>query len=153
VAIAVWIVLAVIVVGVVVWVSLSQKRTPTSGIKRIEIEPPPGPRLHSRTLQDAARERYVAEWQSLQSGLADEPEATIRQGDRLLQSVMRDCGYPTGDFGHVSGEVSADEQMVLDNYLIAHRVSIKCETSSISDEEVRRAMAALHAALGSLLTV
>jgi hypothetical protein len=151
VAIEVWIALAVIVVGVVVWVSLSKGRTPMSGIKRIEVEPPPGPQLRSRTLQDIARERYVSEWQSLQNGLAEEPEATIRQGDRLLQSVMRDCGYPTGDFGHVSGEVSAEEQMVLDNYLTAHRVSIKCETSSISDEEVRRAMAALHAAFRALL--
>ncbi|MGH7329594.1 MAG: hypothetical protein ACREJX_14710 [Polyangiaceae bacterium] len=151
-AIVVWIILAVIVIGVVAWVSLS-RRKPVSGIVRIEVEPPPGPQVQVRSLQGAARERYVSAWQAMQSGLDEEPEATIRQGDRLLQAVMRDCGYPTGDFSRVSGEVSPDEQSVLDNYLVAHRVSIKAETSSISDEEVQRAMAALNAALGSLLAI
>ena len=144
-----WFIVGVVILGAIVFF-VGRRPKPQSGIKHIEVEVT-RPQLHVRQLRAEARERYLAAWQTVQSRLDDEPEASIREGDRLLQTVMRDCGYPTGDFGRAPVDVSIEEKIVLDNYLVAHRVSVKSETGSISPEEVQRAMIALQAAFDGLL--
>jgi hypothetical protein len=102
-------------------------------------------RLQVQPLSSASRERYVAAWDSLQRQFDVEPEATIRQADRLMQDVMREWGYPTGDFGRASQSVTEQDVEILDTYRRAHRISVKAETDMIPDADAARAMSALRA--------
>jgi hypothetical protein len=140
-----WIAL-VIGIACVVAVFESRVRRPRSHtrIRLVEAERAHRP-LETRPLPAGARQRYVEAWQSLQGRFKDEPEIAVREADRLVQAVMRECGYPTGDFGRVAEELSAEQREVIDDYRVAHRISVKSETSSLSDDEVGRAVAALGA--------
>lgn len=147
----IWVVIAIVLIALSVYFMRNARR-PTTGIVRIEVEPPREEHFQVRSLPAETRDHYATAWQTMQTRVEEEPEATVRDSDRLLQAALRDCGYPTGDFGKMPAAVLGEHRAVLENYLIAHRVSVKAETGFISDEEVRRAMAALRAAFEGLLT-
>lgn len=142
-----WLVVAVVVIcGLAVFTFLYWQSRTKAKLERERLR-----QLHVRPLEPPARERYVEAWQALQSRFGDEPEVSIRDADHLIQNVMRDRGYPTGDFGRLTEILSAGEAEVIDNYRLAHRISAKCETSSLSTEEIQRAVTALRALFDSLV--
>jgi hypothetical protein len=104
--------------------------------------PPP---LQVRPLSASSRDRYTQAWESLQPRFEPEPEVTIREADRLIQNVMGEWGYPSGDFGRVPAELSDAQLDVLEQYRVAHRIAVKSETTMLADEEVQRAVSAFRA--------
>src|SRR5579872_3829755 len=126
-------------------------RTRARARKAREQELAPRP-LQVHTLDPAALQRYLETWEVLQGRFESEPEATIRDADRLIQNVMRDRGFPTGDFGRVSGLVllSPEQAKIVDDYRLAHRISVKAETDLVPDDDARRAVAALRSLFASL---
>jgi hypothetical protein len=141
--------LVVVVILVVVWVIRPPEATPTP-IKLSEPEPPTQ-LLETRGLEAEIRDRYLKAWDEVQPLFPDDPEIALRETDRLLQNAMRDCGYPTGDFGRVSDEVTEEQLEVLEAYRAGHRITVKGETTMLEEPEITRARAAFQGAFDRLI--
>jgi hypothetical protein len=154
------VVAAVVAVGLVIWRALADRRT--RGLRdRFGPE-------YDRTLDDAeskreaeaelvaraehrdaleitplppgARERYVAEWQRVQARFVDDPDGAAREADMLIQSVMKDRGYPMDDFEQRAADVSVDHPQVVEDYREAHRLTRASALGDATTEDLRRAM-------------
>ena len=79
--------------------------------------------LDIRPLTTAARERYLTEWQWVQAQFVDDPESAVHEADRLIQSVMRERGYPVDDFDQRAADISVDHPQVVENYRQGHRLA------------------------------
>ena len=97
-------------------------------------------KLEIRSLDPAARDRYMTEWQATQARFVDEPGGAVTQADRLVIQVMSDRGYPMEDFEQRSADISVDHADVVDDYRAAHAISMANEHGRASTEDLRQAM-------------
>jgi hypothetical protein len=154
------VVVAVVVVALAVWRALAAKRTRTlqgrfgpeydralqSTDSKRDAEADLAARaerrdkLEIRPLPAAARDRYVDEWSRVQARFVDDPEGTVREADMLIQSVMRERGYPMDDFEQRAADVSVDHPQVVENYREGHRLARASATGDGTTEDLRRAM-------------
>jgi hypothetical protein len=145
---------AIVVVAIVVWQAVTAKRSRTlqqrfgpeydrtleraDGKRDAEADLAARAKrrdeLEIRPLSPAARERYLEEWRSVQARFVDDPSGAVGQADVLIQSVMRDRGYPVDDFEQRAADVSVDHPTVVENYRAGHRLSAG------DTEEQRQAM-------------
>jgi FtsZ-interacting cell division protein ZipA len=79
--------------------------------------------LDIRPLTTAARERYITQWQWVQAQFVDDPRAAVQEADGLIQSVMRERGYPVDDFEQRAADISVDHPQVVENYRQGHRLA------------------------------
>jgi len=96
--------------------------------------------LEIRPLSSAARERYVAQWQTVQAQFVDNPNAAVAAADQLIQSVMGERGYPVKDFDTRAADISVDHPQVVENYREGHRLAQKSSDGDGSTEDLRQAM-------------
>ena len=96
--------------------------------------------LDIRPLSSAARERYMSQWQHVQSQFVDSPGAAVSSADELIQSVMSDRGYPVDDFDRRAADVSVDHPRVVENYREGHRLAERHANGNGSTEDLRQAM-------------
>ena len=80
--------------------------------------------LELRPLAPIARQGYQDAWQATQADFVDDPAAAIDEADRLIQSVMRDRGYPVEDFDDRAAIISVDHPVVVERYRRAHAVTV-----------------------------
>jgi len=97
-------------------------------------------KLEIRPLPSAARDRYLDEWQSVQARFVDDPEGAVRDADMLIQSVMRDRGYPMDDFEQRAADVSVDHPQVVENYRQGHKLARASALGEGTTEDLRQAM-------------
>jgi len=159
-----WIVIAVaalILLGVVVWQMQTRKRTAqlqdrfgseydrvaTDADSKREAEAELAARaerrdeLEIRDLPDESRARYVDSWQKVQSRFVDDPRGAVDEADSLLQSVMRERGYPVDDdFERRADDVSVDHPEVVQRYRDGHRLSQTSDDDDLATENLREAM-------------
>jgi hypothetical protein len=105
--------------------------------------------LDVRALDPAERSRYAEQWSGVQAAFVDEPAAATRDADRLVQSVMRDRGYPVDDFETRADMVAADHPEVVDHYRAAHAVADRSRAANT--EELRQAFVHYRALFEVLL--
>lgn len=154
------VVAAVIVLAVVVWRAMTTRRTRQlqdrfgpeynrtldgSDSKRdaeaeLRAREQRREQLDIRPLPAAARERYIDEWQRVQALFVDDPQGAVHDGDMLIQSVMRDRGYPVDDFEQRSADVSVDHPRVVENYRQGHRLANASARGDGTTEDLRQAM-------------
>jgi hypothetical protein len=154
------VVVAVVVIGAVVWLALRNRRSRTlqerfgpeyqrtleSTDSKRDAEADLAARaerrdnLDIRPLPTAARERYLAEWRQVQARFVDDPQGAVRDADMLIQSAMRDRGYPVDDFEQRSADVSVDHPRVVENYREGHRLAEANAGGRGATEDLRRAM-------------
>jgi len=154
------VVAAVVVLAVVVWRALMTRRTralqdrfgpeynrtlDSSDSKRdaeaeLRAREERREQLDIRPLPTAARDRYVNEWQRVQALFVDDPQGAVHDGDMLIQSVMRDRGYPVDDFDQRSADVSVDHPKVVENYREGHRLANASARGDGTTEDLRQAM-------------
>jgi hypothetical protein len=96
--------------------------------------------LDVRPLTQAARERYLNQWQTVQAQFVDTPAAAVASADQLIQSVMGERGYPVEDFDTRAADVSVDHPQVVENYREGHRLAERCADGNGSTEDLRQAM-------------
>lgn len=96
--------------------------------------------LDIRPLSSAARERYMSQWQNVQSQFVDSPSAAVGSADQLIQSVMSERGYPVDDFDSRASDVSVDHPHVVENYREGHRLAERSTNGNGSTEDLRQAM-------------
>lgn len=159
-----WIVIAVaalILLGIVVWQMQTRKRTAqlqdrfgseydrvaSDADSRREAEAELAARadrrdeLEIRDLPDESRARYVDSWQKVQSRFVDDPRGAVDEADSLLQSVMRERGYPVDDdFERRADDVSVDHPEVVQRYRDGHRLSQTPDDDDSATENLREAM-------------
>ena len=99
------------------------------------------------SLSDGVRARYAEEWKQVQARFVDEPEAAVRDADRLVQRVMSDRGYPVADdFERRAADVSVDYPDVVENFRDGHRLAGESDTESL-----RQAMVHFRSLFAELL--
>ena len=79
-------------------------------------------------------------WQGTQAEFVDDPATAIDDADRLIQSVMRDRGYPVEDFDDRAAIVSVDHPVVVERYRRAHADRGRERRRRHDTESLRRAM-------------
>jgi hypothetical protein len=110
-------------------------------------------KLDIRELSPAERERYASDWKSVQAAFVDAPDAAVRDADRLVGSVMRDCGYPVDDFEVKSDMVAVDHPNIAENYRAAHSIRTRTDRGdgSYGTEDLRQAFVHYRALFVELL--
>jgi hypothetical protein len=108
-------------------------------------------RLDIHPLRPEARERYVDDWQEVQSRFVDDPGAAVRDADRLIEQVMSDSGYPQGDFEQRVADVSVDHNDAVAEYRAAHETYARFVQGDASTEELRRSLIGYRALFDELL--
>ena len=96
--------------------------------------------LKIRDLDATERERYVAQWQAVQSRFVDYPKGAVTEADELVCSLMRTRGYPVADFDQRAADISVDHPRVVENYRSAHDIALRLGRGEASTEELRTAM-------------
>jgi hypothetical protein len=159
----VWIVLAIVVVVVVAiaaWTSGRRRRTErlregfgpeydrtvesTGDQATAEAELRDRQRRHDeldlRPLAPDARRGFIDAWRETQAEFVDAPTSAIGDADRLIQSVMRERGYPVDDFEDRASLVSVDHPLLVQRYRRAHAITVANSHGEVTTEELRQAM-------------
>jgi hypothetical protein len=102
--------------------------------------------LEIRPLTTAATVRYREQWQEVQARFVDDPGGAVQSADGLIQSVMRERGYPVDDFEQRAADISVDHPNVVENYREGHRLA-----GSSGTEDQRQAMVHYRALFDELL--
>jgi hypothetical protein len=97
--------------------------------------------LELRPLAPLARKGFMEAWQGTQAEFVDDPAVAISDADSLIQSVLRDRGYPVEDFDDRAAIISVDHPQVVERYRRAHAIALAHANGSTDDtEELRLAM-------------
>jgi hypothetical protein len=96
--------------------------------------------LELRPLAPLARKGFMDAWQGTQAEFVDDPAVAISDADRLIQSVMRDRGYPVEDFDDRAALVSVDHPVVVERYRRAHAIAVANAGGETDTEDLRIAM-------------
>lgn len=97
-------------------------------------------KLELRELSESARERYLAEWAGVQERFVDDPASAIAEGQRLVETVLRERGYPAAEYHQTLADLSVEHAQQLDHVRQAHEISTKAAAGEASTEELRIAM-------------
>ncbi len=96
--------------------------------------------LKIRDLGATERERFVAEWQTVQSRFVDHPKAAVTEADDLIAALLEARGYPKGGFEQRAADVSVTYPRVMENYRGAHAIAVRPGRAEASTEELRTAL-------------
>jgi hypothetical protein len=107
--------------------------------------------LEIRPLDPGARNSYAQRWRTAQERFVDDPAQAIGDADSLVQQVMRERGYPVGDFEQQARDVSVDHAGVVTEYHAAHEVSQLNQQGQASTEQLREAMVHYRTLFAELL--
>src|SRR6059036_4383385 len=76
--------ITILVVALVVFVLLFLMRAAGVGGRRPKLRPLPA----------ESRDRYISEWDEIETKFVDAPEQAVREAEALVMSVMRERGHP-----------------------------------------------------------
>jgi len=97
-------------------------------------------KLDIRELELWERERFLKQWESVQSRFVDSPMGAIAEADDLVSSIMKARGYPVADFDQRADDISVDHPRVVENYRAAHEIALRAGRDLATTEELRTAM-------------
>ena len=107
--------------------------------------------LKIRDLDATERDRFVAEWHTVQSRFIDHPKAAVTEADDLVNALLEARGYPRAGFEQRADDVSVTYPRVMENYRRAHGVAIRPGQVEATTEELRTAMIEYRAIFDELL--
>jgi hypothetical protein len=107
--------------------------------------------LEIRPLSPAARRDYAMRWETTQASFVDSPALAVTEADVLVQSVMRDRGYPVADTEQGVADLSVDHPDVMDRFRSANRIALQARERRATTEDLRQAMVHYRALFGRLL--
>jgi len=109
--------------------------------------------LNIRELDVSERDRYVAQWQAVQSRFVDYPKGAVTEADELVCSLMQARGYPITDFDQRAADISVDHPRVVENYRSGHDIAVRLGRGEASTEDMRKAMIHYRALFDELVQV
>jgi hypothetical protein len=104
-----------------------------------------------RELDNTERERFVAEWQTVQSRFVDHPSAAVTEADGLIVALLEARGYPKGNFEQRAADVSVTYPRVMANFRLANAIAIRPGQTEANTEELRTAMIKYRAIFDELV--
>lgn len=110
-------------------------------------------KLRLRDLTDAARDKYETRWIEAQERFVDDPSEAIADVQALVESVMRDRGYPVSGYQQTVADLSVTHARTLDRFRSAHEVSERTIAGQATTEELRVALLDYRELFGDLLGV
>ena len=109
--------------------------------------------LKIRDLEATERDRFVAEWHTVQSRFVDHPKAAVTEADDLVNALLEARGYPRAGFEQRADDVSVTYPRVMENYRRAHGVAIRPGQVEATTEELRTAIIKYRDIFDDLLRV
>jgi hypothetical protein len=109
--------------------------------------------LELKPLSPEDQQRYRQEWVGVQAAFVEDPGRAVNAADDLVTRVMRDRGYPTGDFDDRIQVLSVEHARTLDNYRQAHAISVANLRGEAATEQLRQAVVHYRALASDLLGV
>jgi hypothetical protein len=153
---------AVVIIVVLAWLYVRRRKTTTAGLRqkfgpeydralresgserkaeaKLTDRQERIDKLNIRELEPAERERYLKQWESLQSRFVDSPKGAVAEADDLVSSLMRARGYPVSDFNQRAADISVDHPRVVENYRSAHEIALRVGKDAATTEDLRTAM-------------
>lgn len=107
--------------------------------------------LNIRDLGATERERFVGQWQIIQSRFVDHPKASVIEADDLINALLLARGYPQAAFEQRAADVSVTYPCVMENYRLANAVAVRPGRPEATTEELRTAMIQYRAIFDELL--
>jgi hypothetical protein len=104
--------------------------------------------LKLEPLSVAARARYTEEWAHLQERFVDEPVDALADADALVNSVMRERGYPAEGYDQQVADLSVEHGDMVEHYRHAHGVHDRAEGDT---EDMRKALVNYRAVFRALV--
>lgn len=96
--------------------------------------------LDIQPISATSRDRYTKGWALIQSKFVDRPSDAVDEADRLVISIMQECGYPVDDFDERLAVLSVQHAPMLGHYRDANDIRDRHQESQVSTEELRTAM-------------
>lgn len=93
-----------------------------------------------RPLPVGDREYFAQAWRTLQARFVDAPGDAVVEADQLVDKLMAQRGYPTGDFEQQADDISVDHPRVVQNYRAAHAIAERQRSGRASTEDLREAV-------------
>jgi hypothetical protein len=109
--------------------------------------------LKIRELGATERERFITEWQGVQSRFVDHPKTAVTQADELIAALLEARGYPKDTFEQRAADVSVTHPRVVNDYRVAHAIAVRTQGAEASTEELRTAMIQFRAIFEELVQV
>ncbi|WP_182442524.1 hypothetical protein [Streptacidiphilus sp. PB12-B1b] len=91
-------------------------------------------KLDIQPLDAAQRERFLADWNTLQEQFVDSPAKAVIGADQLLNEVLRDSGYPEDDR---YGALSVHHNKALPGYRASREAAVHARQGEATTEELR----------------
>jgi hypothetical protein len=110
-------------------------------------------KLEIRPLPVLRRDELSNRWQAVQAQFVDDPDTAIQQAHTLLVLVMREEGYPTGQFEEEVDLLSVHHPGTVQHYRAAHRLADDRAQGRSATEELRQAMIHYRALFEDLLNL
>ena len=153
---------AIVIIAVLAWLYVAKRRSTTAGLRqkfgpeydralresgseqkaeaKLTDRQERIDKLNIRELEPAERERFLKQWESLQSRFVDSPKGAVAEADDLVCSLMRSRGYPMSDFDQRAADISVDHPRVVENYRSAHEIALRVGKDAATTEDLRTAM-------------
>lgn len=97
-------------------------------------------KLRLRDLTGDAKEKHGARWTEVQERFVDDPAGAIADAQVLVETVMRERGYPVGEYQQTVADLSVAHARTLDHFRAAHQVSVRAAAGNVPTEELRLAL-------------
>ena len=104
-----------------------------------------------RSLPEAERLRYAANWDDVQTRFVDDPSGAVQQADDLIKAVMVARGYSLEHFDQRVADLSVDHADVVQHYRAARVLSDANREGRANTEELRQAFVHYRALFTDLL--
>jgi hypothetical protein len=96
--------------------------------------------LKIREIGAIERERFIKEWQTVQSRFVDHPKAAVTEADDLIGALLEARGYPKANFEQRAADISVTYPRVMENYRAAHAIAERRGQIEATTEDLRTAM-------------
>lgn len=133
--------------------ALQQHGTPKKAEAKLADRENRVEKMKIRDLSPNERERFIAEWQTVQSRFVDHPKSAVTEADDLVSSLLEARGYPKDGFEQRAADVSVSYPRLMENYRIGHDIAVRPGKADASTEELRTAMIQYRAIFDELVQV
>lgn len=96
--------------------------------------------LQLKELSPESREWYAEQWRQLQSRFVEAPEQAVGQADELVTRLVKERGYPVGEFGEQADMLSVEHAKTIGDYRAAHEIALRHAKGEADTEELRQAI-------------
>jgi hypothetical protein len=125
----------------------SRKRTEDAlgaRLKRIET-------LNIRDLTVVEHDRYLSEWDMVQSRFIDHPRGAVIEADELVNSLLVTRGYPAGGFDQRAADISVNHATLVEPFRLATKINSRAGRNEATTEELRGALLQYRTLFDALL--